>query len=390
MFETLEQLPPDAVLGLIKLYNADARADKVDLGVGVYRTDDGRTPVFAAVKQAEARLLEGQDSKAYLGPEGDIGFVDKLKPIIFGQGEAGDRIAAVQTPGGTGALRLGLDLLARSGASRVLLGTPSWPNHAPLIKAAGLTPVDYRHCDLATQQLDFDGLTTAMTLASAGDVVLLHGCCHNPTGIDYSAEQWDEIARLVAQKGLLPLIDVAYQGLGRGFEEDVAGMRKVLAAVSEAIVTYSCDKNFGVYRDRVGALYVLGEAGDRRDIVNSNMLALARANWSMPPDHGAAAVRLVLEDDGLRKVWLDEVSDMRGRLNGVRARLAEEGRIGMADLAAVGQQNGLFSTLSLAPDTIKRLREEHGVYMGGTGRINVAGLTSANIENFIAALKAVA
>jgi len=390
MFDSLEAMPPDALLALIKLFNADDRSTKVDLGVGVYRTADGGTPVFRAVKEAERRLLETQDSKAYLGPEGDMGFVEALVPHVFGPLATADRLAGIQTPGGTGAVRLACDLLKRAGAGKVLLGTPSWPNHAPIAKAAGLDVVSYTHCDLDSQALDFDALLGAMQGATSGDVVLLHGCCHNPTGIDYSAEQWHHIAAAISAKGLLPLIDLAYQGLGKGFEEDAAGMRIVLDHVPEALIAYSCDKNFGVYRDRVGALYSISGNSAQRDIVNSNMLALARSNWSMPPDHGAAAARIVLQDEGLTRIWLDEVTDMRARLAEMRALLAAEGQIGTANLAAVGQQNGLFSTLKLSPEKILALCNDHGIYMAGSGRINVAGFTHHNARHFIDALKAVA
>lgn len=388
MFESLERQPPDALLQLIKLYAADARPKKIDLGVGVYRTEDGATPVFKAVKLAETELAQKQDSKAYLGPEGDLGFCDGLKPYIFGDALRNRPMARVQTPGGTGALRLAMDVLAKAGAKRLLLGAPSWPNHGPIAKAAGLEIIGYTHADIATQTLDFDSLVAAMQGAEEGDIVLLHGCCHNPTGIDYSPEQWDRIVEIVIAKKLFPLIDFAYQALGIGFEEDAAGARKLIAAAPQAVLAYSCDKNFGLYRDRVGAVYVLAE-DDRIEVINSNMLALARANWSMPPDHGAVAVRTVLENAEYTQVWLDELTAMRGRINGVRDTLASYQRIGNVDLAAVGAQNGLFSTLNLSKEQIARMREEYGIYMAGSGRINVAGFTQANIPHFIEALRAV-
>ena len=272
MFEQLQDLPPDGLLALIKLYRDDARPEKIDLGVGVYRDSDGGTPVFRAVKKAEHRLHETQDSKSYLGPEGDLGFVAALRPYIFGQGDAfGDRLRGVQTPGGTGAVRLACETLAKAGATKVLLGTPSWPNHAPIIQATGMEPVTFTHADIATETLDFDALLTAMKAAEAGDVVLLHGCCHNPTGIDYDLEQWAQIADLVAERGLFPLIDLAYQGLGAGFEEDAEGLRKVLAAAPESMLAYSCDKNFGLYRERVGALYAISKTDDQAATLFSHL-----------------------------------------------------------------------------------------------------------------------
>ncbi|WP_420606626.1 aromatic amino acid transaminase [Novosphingopyxis sp.] len=391
MFEQLQDLPADGLLALIKLYRDDPRPEKVDLGVGVYRDSDGDTPVFRAVKHAEQRLLETQDSKSYLGPEGDPEFVAALRPYIFGAGDGyGTRLRGVQTPGGTGAVRLACETLAEAGASRVLLGTPSWPNHAPIIKACRMEPVPFTHADIATETLDFDALLSAMNAGQAGDVVLLHGCCHNPTGIDYDLGQWAEIAAVVAERGLFPLIDLAYQGLGHGFEEDAAGLRLVIAAVPEAMLAYSCDKNFGLYRERVGALYALSGTAAQADTLYSHLLANARANWSMPPDHGAATVRVILTDDALRGEWDAEVAEMRARLNAMRGALAEYQNVGDIDLAAVGHQNGLFSTLNLSPAQVLAMRASHGIYMAASGRINVAGLNERNIPHVVEALRSVA
>ncbi len=390
MFENLNDLPADGLLALIKLYRDDPRAEKVDLGVGVYRNSDGGTPVFRAVKQAERRLHETQDSKSYLGPEGDPEFVAALRPYIFGAADDYSmRLRGVQTPGGTGAVRLACETLAEAGARRVLLGTPSWPNHVPIITACGMEPVLFTHADIATETLDFDALLSAMNAAQAGDVVLLHGCCHNPTGIDYDLDQWAEIARVVAQRGLFPLIDLAYQGLGAGFEADAAGLRKVIAAVPEAMLAYSCDKNFGLYRERVGALYAISKTDAQADILYSHLLSNARANWSMPPDHGAATVRVILTDDALRAQWDAEVAEMRARLNAMRSALAEYQQVGKVDLAAVGHQNGLFSTLNLSKDQVMAMRKSHGIYMAASGRINVAGLNERNIPHFVEALRSV-
>lgn len=390
MFDTLDQMPPDALMALIKMFKADERDDKLDLGVGVYRTADGKTPVFAAIKAAEQRLVESQETKAYIGPEGDMGFVEALKPHIFGKGSASDpRLTGVQTPGGTGALRMAAELMKRVGVRRVLVGQPSWPNHGPVMTSAGLEVVSFQHCDIDTQAVTFDALMQALDNAGEGDALLLHGCCHNPTGIDYDLDQWQRIADRVAENKILPLIDFAYQGLGRGFDEDAAGMRAVLAKVPEALIAYSCDKNFGVYRDRVGALYGLARDSDEADRLNSHFASLARANWSMPPDHGAAACRVVMEDADLTRQWLDEVADMRKRLNAVRDAIAEHGEIGPVNLPAVGRQNGMFSTLKLSPEQVKAMREDHGIYMAGSGRFNVAGLTLPQVDRFVDALKAV-
>ena len=389
----LNQLPaqsPDALLALIKMHASDPRSDKIDLGVGVYRTDEGATPVFAAIKAAEADLVARQESKSYLGPEGDIGFVKALIPYIFG-GDPGflGRIEGMQTPGGTGAVRLALAVAKKAGVTKVRMGTPSWPNHAQILSDVGLETALFDH-SAAEGTIDADTVLALIKNASAGEAVLLHGCCHNPTGIDYSPEQWDAIAAAFANSAALPILDLAYQGLGDGMDDDAYGVRAVLAAVPEALLAYSCDKNFGMYRDRVGALYVLAEQAGQLSAIMSNLNALARASWSMPPDHGAAAVRVILGDPAMTKLWLDELATMRSRVGDVRAQMAAAGQIGALDLTALAQQKGLFSMLALTKDQIVKLREDHGVYMAGSGRINVAGLHSGNIANFVSALKTVA
>jgi len=389
MLDRLTQQPPDALLALIKLFAADERPDKIDLGVGVYRTDAGDTPVFGAVKAAERKLVEEQDSKAYLGPEGDMDFVRALMPHIFGDDPTrGGRIEGMQTPGGTGGVRLAAALAKAAGIKRVLMGVPSWPNHAQILRDLDLEVITFEHATGAGAA-DMDALRQALGNAGEGDAVLLHGCCHNPTGIDYTPEDWNEIASLLADSPVLPIVDLAYQGLGKGMEEDAAGMRTLIAAVPEALIAYSCDKNFGLYRDRVGAFYVMVREGGNVAAAISNGHALARANWSMPPDHGAAAVRLILEDQALTQQWLDELDDMRTRIRQVRARLSAAGKVGTVDLTPIDQQNGLFAMLALTKEQIQALREDHGIYMAGSGRINVAGLTMDNVEKFIGALAAV-
>jgi len=387
MLTNLQQQPADALLALIKLHNSDPRADKIDLGVGVYRTATGATPVFECIKAAERKLVETQESKAYLGPEGDMGFVRALEPYIFGKDDPtkGGRIEGMQTPGGTGAVRLALALAKRAGVGKIWMGNPSWPNHAQIVADLGMDLQGFKHSSRGGHA-DMDSLRFAVEQAAAGDAILLHGCCHNPSGIDYSNEQWDEIAGLLKAKGLLPILDLAYQGLGAGMEEDAYGTRRVLAEVPEAIVAYSCDKNFGLYRDRVGAVYLMLSSADQVPAAMSNAYALARANWSMPPDHGAAAVRVVLEDPALVRLWLDELDEMRTRMRSVRAKLAAAGVAGSVDMAQFGSQHGLFSIVPLTPEQVLAMREKHGVYMAGSGRINVAGLTMDNIDKFIAAV----
>jgi len=388
MLTNLAQQPADTLLALIKLYNDDPRPTKIDLGVGVYRTDQGDTPVFGAIKAAEKRLLETQNSKAYLGPEGDMGFVHALMPYVFGKNSApvaAGRIGGMQAPGGTGALRLAFAMARRAGVRRFLMGTPSWPNHAQICADLGSELISFPHSTPAGV-VDMDALRSTIAAAAPGGAILLHGCCHNPTGIDYSPAQWDEIAGLIAAKGLLPILDLAYQGLGEGLEEDAYGVRRVLDAVPEALVAYSCDKNFGVYRDRVGAVYVMMAEAGQLPAALSNGAALARANWSMPPDHGAAAVRIVLEDAALTRQWLDELDQMRARIHQVRASLAAAGHMGGVDLTPIGTQNGLFSIIPFTPAQIAAIRARHGVYLAGSGRINIAGLTQGNIAAFLAAV----
>ena len=387
MLDQLEAQAPDALLALIKMHAQDPRADKIDLGVGVYRTNDGATPVFRSIKAAEQRLVDTQDSKSYLGPEGDTGFVDALKPYLFGADtDMGGRLEGMQTPGGTGAVRLAAALAKAAGVMRIHLGVPSWPNHAQILQDVGVEAATFQHAK-PDGTADIDALLATIANAQDTDAVLLHGCCHNPTGVDYTEEQWGRIADAFADKGILPILDVAYHGLGQGLEEDVAGVRKVLAKVPEALVAYSCDKNFGLYRDRVGAFYMIARSASDLPAIVSNANALARANWSMPPDHGGAAVRTVLSDAELTQLWLDELDEMRARMRRVRERLAAaDNEAPGLNLAALGEQNGLFAMLPLSKEQIAKLREDHGIYMAGSGRINVAGLHAGNTDKFIAAL----
>jgi len=386
MLDRLDQQPPDALLALIKLYEADPRPTKIDLGVGVYRTADGATPVFRSIKAAEKRLVEEQPTKAYLGPEGDMGFVRALMPHIFGDALPTDgRIDGMQTPGGTGAVRLAVALAAKAGVQKIWMGTPSWPNHAQILADCGMEMGTFNHA-ASNGSADMAALREVIANAGKDDAVLLHGACHNPTGVDYTNQEWDEIAALLKDSGILPIVDLAYQGLGDGMEEDAYGVRAVISAVPEALVAYSCDKNFGLYRDRVGAVYAIGASADDVTRIMSNGASLARANWSMPPDHGAAAVRTILEDEALTADWLAEVEEMRQRIGQVREKLAASSNAGGVDLTPLGKQKGMFAMLPVSKEQVQQLREHHGVYMAGSGRINVAGLTMGNIDAFVAAL----
>ena len=386
MLNRLETQSPDALLALIKLHAADPRPDKIDLGVGVYRTGQGDTPVFASIKAAEQKLVDTQNSKSYLGPEGDTGFVAALVPYVFGEDRSRfGHIAGMQTPGGTGAVRLAAALAQKAGLERLHMGTPSWPNHAQIFGDIALEFVPFEHAN-ADGTANLDAVLSAIRNAGPNDGVLLHGCCHNPTGVDYTADQWEAIGDAIAETGIFPIIDTAYQGLGHGLEEDAAGLHSVLAKVPEAFICYSCDKNFGMYRDRVGAFYIMAKDEDVLDKAFSNANALARASWSMPPDHGGAAVRLILEDDALTQMWLDELETMRTRMRQVRDRLAAAGQTGGVDLTPLGTQNGLFSVLPVSKEQVAQLRDDHGIYMAGSGRLNIAGLTMDNIDKFIAAV----
>lgn len=385
-FRSLVAQPADSLLRLIGAFRADPRADKIDLGVGVFRDDAGHTPVMQAVKQAEMRLIATQDSKAYLGPEGDKGFVALLEPLVFGRDFPAERRCGLQTPGGTGALRLGAELLAKAGVRRILIGQPSWANHAPVFAAAGIVVVPHAMFDTATQTIDLPAIRAAIGQAEAGDAILLHGCCHNPMGIDPTAGDWRAIAAAIADSRLVPFIDLAYQGLGDGMEADAAGTRNVLDSVPFGLVAYSCDKNFGLYRERTGALWATTPEPQAREIVLSNLLALARANWSMPPDHGAAAVRIVLEDERLAADWRGELDALRTRLQRLRGELAGLGQVGSVDLAPLARGKGMFATLPLNPAQIEWLRATHGIYMAGSGRINIAGFAPGDIARFGEAL----
>lgn len=386
LLDRLARQPADSLLALIGECRRDPRANKIDVGVGVYRDATGATPVFEAVKLAERSLLETQISKGYLGPEGDTGFLSLLTSLVFGDADLADRLSGLQTPGGTGALRLAAELIAKAKPdARVFVGGPTWPNHHSILAASGLAVVNYSYFDVATQTLDLAAMLAALGEARRGDVALLHGCCHNPTGADLDPAQWAEVADLLAARGVIPLIDLAYHGLGNGLADDAAGMRIVLDRVDEALVAYSCDKNFGLYRERTGALFALSRNADASGVTQSNLLALARANWSMPPDHGAAVVRIILEDQTLINSWREELEAMRRRIVGIRGLLAAADQT----LAPLTAQHGMFATLPLTAGQVATLRRDHAIYMPASGRINLAGLTDATIPAFVAALSAV-
>jgi aromatic-amino-acid transaminase len=384
LFDRLAQQPADALLAIIGLVNADPREDKIDLGVGVYKDAAGNTPILRAVKAAEKILLDTQETKTYLGSEGDVRFVALMKEMAFGAARARDeRIVGLQTPGGCGALRLGAELIKATGSgARIFVGQPTWPNHVPLIGSVGLPFVDYPYYDKAAKAVTFDRMMDALGGAKAGDVVLLHGCCHNPTGADLSLDQWKAIADLVSERGLVPFIDFAYQGLGHGLEADAEGARLVVDAAEQALVAHSNDKNFGLYRERTGSLFVKGADAEQAKVIASNLTVMARTSWSMPPDHGAAIVRVVLDTPELAADWHAELKEMCARIRSLRSRIAASD----PRLAYVEEQNGMFSMLPLSAEAITELRTQESIYLAGSGRFNVAGLSDHNVDRFAAAV----
>jgi aromatic-amino-acid transaminase len=382
----LADLPPvasDSLLHLIQLCDADPRPHKIDVGVGVFRDGAGNTPILKVIKEAERRLNETQVTKAYLGSAGDKRFAELLRPILLGEHASDDRIAGLQTPGGCGALRLGFELIATANRrARVLVGTPTWPNHPPIIAAVGLEMVEYPYYERGQGSIRFDAMMDALSNAEAGDVALLHGCGHNPTGADLDPDQWCQVAQVVSDRGLIPFVDIAYQGFGRGLDEDAFGVRLMLSTCDEMIIAQSCDKNFSVYRDRVGSLFVKTRSKETTTLAMAHVLQRAREMWSMPPDHGAACARIILDDPELRECWLVELAGMRDRINSVRQRIAA------ADprLAFIGRQFGMFSMLPLSKEQVLKLREDKAIYMADSGRFNVVGMGDGQIDRFVAAV----
>lgn len=385
MLDTIALKAADPLLKVMKAFREDPRAGKIDLGVGIYRNEHGETPIMQAVKEAERRLLATQNTKVYVGQQGDVEFVRLMGELVFGA--AALDLAGIQAVGGTGALRLGCDLLAASGAKQVLLPTPSWANHPAIIAAAGLARIDVSFFDVAQQRIDLDTLIAAIAQLDAGDAIILQACCHNPLGADFSPAQWEALAEAIEARGVVAFLDLAYQGFGDGVEDDVAGARLVLNRVSNVVAAVSASKNFGLYRERVGALYVK-VASQARASVLSNLFALTRANYSMPPDHGAACVRTILSDPALTAMWRAELDAMRAHIKRTRAALASA-RLNTVPMHLIAGQKGMFSTLPLSTAQILALRDAHGVYMLDSGRINVAGLHANDIPRFLDALAAV-
>lgn len=392
MLEALTAPAPDKIIELIALYAADPRADKLDLGVGVYKDAEGRTPIMRAVKAAEQRLWQEQTTKSYVGLLGDLGFVDGLRDLIFGEAVSADRIVGAQTPGGTGAVRQLFELARLANPEAVVwYSNPTWPNHPAILNYLGIPAKTYRYFDAASRGVDFEGMLADLDGVKVGDVVLLHGCCHNPTGANLSLEQWRVLTELCLRRGVVPMIDLAYQGFGDGLDADVAGLRHMAGQVPEMLLAASCSKNFGLYRDRVGAAYAIASAPNLATITKGNLASLNRLNYSFPPDHGAKTVGIILADPVLRADWMAELEGMRRSMLTLRTDLAEALRRATNSdrFDFVASHRGMFSRLGASPEQVAALRADYGIYMVGDSRINVAGLPGQGLDHLAAAIAAV-
>jgi aspartate/tyrosine/aromatic aminotransferase len=391
MFETLPAPKLDAIIALMQAYAQDTRANKVDLGVGVYRDAQGRTPVMRAVKAAEAQILASQDSKSYLALAGDAAFLEGMEHLLLGGTVPGARVAAVGTPGGTAAVRQLCELIKLARPDAVIwVSAQTWPNHLPLIAATGLQARPYRYLDGSCGGLDRAGYFDDLAQVGAGDVVLLHGCCHNPTGVDLTLQDWAETAALLERRGAVPFVDMAYQGFGAGLDADAAGLRHLAARLPEVLVAASCSKNFGLYRERVGVAMAIVPEG-RRATLAAILAGLNRTSFAFPPDHGGRIVSTILADMQLRQIWLSELEEMRARVVANRRALADAIRAetGSDSFGFIAAQQGMFSLLPMDGAEVEHLRAAHGIYILGDGRANMAGLNAAGIAATARALGAV-
>lgn len=392
MFEALKQLPQDPILHLMQAFRDDSRPDKIDLGVGVYKDDAGHTPIMAAVHEAERRLLEGETTKSYVGPAGAAGFNESMARLILGDSNSlvhEGRTSVIQTPGGCGALRMAAEFLRLcQPGTTVWVSTPTWANHMPLLGGAGLNIREYPYLNRETLTVDFPAMLATLETARAGDVVLLHGCCHNPSGADLTFDQWQSVTELIQRKGLLPFVDMAYQGLGEGLEEDAAGLRYLAGEVPEMVVAASCSKNFGLYRERTGALMLISATRGINTAATSQLLNVVRSHYSMPPAHGAAIVETILSDDALRAGWQKELGGMCERILGLRHAFADA-LAPVGDFGFIARQRGMFSFLGITPEQVCRLRDEHGIYMLESSRVNVAGLNDQVLPRVASAIRRV-
>ncbi|HEX8047104.1 aromatic amino acid transaminase [Rhizobium sp.] len=392
MFETLTAAPPDKILSLSILYRNDERPTKMDLGVGVYKDSQGATVIMRAVRDAEKRLYESQTTKTYVGMAGDEGFNKAMLKLVFGEKADLSRMFACQTAGGSGALRTIADLLAKARPdATVWLSDPTWVNHVPILKAAGFKTATYPYFDPASGTVKADAMLEGLKQAKAGDIILLHGCCHNPTGANLTIEQWGPVVDLLIERDLFPFVDLAYQGFGDGLEEDAAAVRLLASKVPEMAIATSCSKNFSVYRDRLGAVILMGKNAESVKIAGSQALATTRVLYSMPPDHAAAAVRIILEDDALRADWKSELEAMRLRMLNLRKGFAEALRrqSNSSRFDFIADHRGMFSRLGLTEAQVDRLRDEFGIYMVSDSRFNVAGLREDRLDDLARAVVAV-
>ena len=377
MFESLKPVAMDPILGLMAAFRADDRTTKIDLGVGVYMNDQGHTPVMASVKEAEAQLMQLETTKSYQGIAGDPGYNQHMLELLFGPEHSilsSGRVKTIQAPGGSGALRVGAEVIQRARPeSKLWVGVPTWPNHIPLLGSAGFEIKEYPYYDRDTKQI--------LRQVPAGDMVLLHGCCHNPTGADLTHAQWDLIADLALERGFIPFIDTAYQGLGDGLDEDAYGLRMMADRLPELLVASSCSKNFGLYRERTGSITFIAENAKQADIVASQAMSVARQIYSMPPAHGALIVSLILGDAALRANWETELTEVRSRIQSMRTLLTDsiQNNAAGVDFSHVQQQKGMFSFLGLNTDQLDQLRNEFGIYIVSSSRVNLAGINSSNI-----------
>jgi aspartate aminotransferase len=386
MFEALISLPADPILGLMSLYQQDENPYKVDLGVGVYKNELGETPVLSSIKKAEHRVIGRQISKTYVGPSGNAQFNQLLSQLLFGQHSSvirDARLAVAQTPGGCGALRVAAELIhSVRPEAQIWVSDPTWGNHIPLLGGCGISIRIYPYFDAETSTLDFDAMMTTLAEVKKGDLVLLHGCCHNPTGVDLNPQQWQQLANLAVEKGFTPFIDMAYQGFGDGVEQDAYGLRLLAESVPELVFAASCSKNFGLYRERVGLVGVIGSTPNVATAALSHMLSIIRGIYSMPPDHGAALVAEVLADEQLFAIWVAEVDEMRSRISGLRNQFSQImlncTKCDRFDF--VKNQKGMFSFLGLTTNQVALLRKEYSIYMLDSSRISIAGLNHSSLE----------
>ncbi len=391
MLDRLPQLPADPILGLAAQARADQNPDKVDLTVGIYMDEQGLCPVFEAVQLAQRSLIEDESTKAYMPALGDLAFNRGMRRLLLGPDAAAlsdDRVGSIQAPGGCGALRIGAEVInaARPGA-RVWVSDPTWPVHIPLLGSVGLQFETYRYYDPATHGVNFEAMVDDLRQAAAEDVVLLHGCCHNPCGADLTPDQWAVIADMAEAQGFLPFVDIAYQGLGDDLDQDAAGLRLLAARLPELVVAGSCSKNMGLYRERTGIVLFVARSSESARALESQATVAARRVYSMPPAHGALLAGRILSESGLRENWRAELAAMCQRINGLRGALRGKLEAATArDFAFIEQEKGMFSFLGLSPEHARHLRREHSVYMLDSSRINVAGINQGNIDYFTSAV----